>query len=149
VIDLRPSDDQRARLPALAVRVGDVQLRRTVRAGRTASALLAHIAFWDRRATALLEAWARGARRAAGDDVDAVNRAARHRWLLVPPRAAVDEAIAAAEAHDRRLRAASPEPVRAAVDAGGTVALDRAAHRRDHLDEIERALARGASPADR
>jgi uncharacterized protein (UPF0371 family) len=72
--------------------------------------------------------------------VDVVNRATRRLCLAVPPRAAVDLALSAATAIDRAIEQLSPEMVEEMETIGTTVRLDRARHRRTHLDQIRAAL---------
>jgi hypothetical protein len=65
-----------------------------------------------------------------------INDALLPQWRLIDPRAAANEAVAAAEATDDALANLAPEIVERvqALDAFG---LDRAKHRNLHLDEIE------------
>jgi len=49
-------------------------------------------------------------------------------------------ALAIAETTDRKVASLSDDFVRRNAEAGTPVSLDRANHRRMHLDEIERAL---------
>jgi hypothetical protein len=48
---------EREHLAALADRLTDVELSRPMEAGWTAAGVLAHLAFWDLRALALLRKW--------------------------------------------------------------------------------------------
>lgn len=140
------NDTERARLRALVHRLSDEDLARPVEAGWTVAAVLAHVAFWDQRIAVLLDAWERegpdwtpppeDAR-----DVDWINDATKPLCLALPPRVAAELALSVAEAVDRRVAAVSD----ALLDANArTPALNwrRAQHRREHLDEIERALRR-------
>ncbi len=135
---------QRERLRALVDRLADEDLRRPVSAGWTVAAGLAHLAFWDRRILVLLDRWDREGvppRPLDRDDVDWINDAAKALCLALPARAAARLALETAEAVDRRVESLA-EPRLAANDAAGRpVNLLRAEHRREHLDEIERALA--------
>ncbi len=131
---------QRQRLQALVERLSDEELGRSLGTAWTVSAALAHLAFWDRRALLLLERWEREGVKVSAVDVDSINDAALPLWLAVPPRAAAREAAAAAEALDRKLEALSAEMVQSIVASGSMRPLERWHHRRDHLDEIERAV---------
>jgi hypothetical protein len=73
-------------------------------------------------------------------NVDWINDAAKPMFLALPPRRAAELALAIAEAADRKVESLSDELVARNAAAGTPVALARASHRRQHLDEIERAL---------
>ncbi len=133
---------ERERLRALVARMSDEDLHRPLADGWTVAATLAHIAFWDQRGLALLERWER---KGVGPspmpaDVDAINDAARALCLAIPPRAAAELAVAAAEALDRKLEQLTPEMLAQMEAAGSPLRLKRSIHRREHLDEIERLL---------
>ena len=72
--------------------------------------------------------------------VDWINDAAKPLLLALLPRRAADLAVSIAEAVDRKVKALPDEFVVRNVAAGTPVNLLRAEHRREHLDEIERAL---------
>ncbi len=133
---------ERERLQALAGTLSDEELRRPIGNGWTVSAALAHMAFWDRRTLATLERWEREGVRVTPMNPDPINDAELPRWLETPPRQAVQEALAAAEAVDGKVESLAPELVEAIL-AQRPRAVIRAIHRRDHIDEIERALAPG------
>ena len=137
---------QRARLRALVDRLTDAELARPLDAGWTVAAVLAHVAFWDQRALTLIERWERDGRGSTprpidGNDVDWINDSAKALCLALPPRAAARLAVATSEAVDRRVEGLSDELVAANAAAGLPINLLRAEHRREHLDEIEHALA--------
>jgi len=141
------NDAQRARLRALVRRLDDRDLARPMPAGWTVAAVLAHLAFWDQRIAVLLDEWERRGPSwtpplEQEQDVDWVNDAGKLLCLALPPRAAADLAVSVAEAVDRRVAAVSDAIVEANARAGA-LEWRRAEHRREHLDEIERALARG------
>ncbi len=101
---------------------------------------LAHLAFWDQYYLALFEQWERDCITPSAADVDAINAAVRFLSRAIPPRTVVELVRAAAEAIDRKLETISPN-LEAAIEATGRVRLlRRAMHRREHLDQIERAL---------
>jgi hypothetical protein len=58
--------------------------------------------------------------------------------LAIPPRAAVELAVSSAEAIDREIDGLNPAFIADVEQRGTTVRLDRAAHRRVHLGEIEK-----------
>jgi hypothetical protein len=140
------NDTERARLRALVARLGDSELARPLPAGWTVAGVLAHLAFWDQRVAVLLDLWqAAGAPPPPHDgaDTDWINDAAKPMFLALAPRRAADLAVAIAEDVDRRVAALSDALVARNAAAGSPLNLRRAEHRREHLDEIERALGGG------
>jgi len=134
------------RLEALVAPLSDADLARPLDDGWTISGILGHLAFWDRRAAFLVQLWRSGQRvpSAADDigDVHTVNEAAKPQWLALAPRAAAEEAVAAARAADGALDHAPPELLQQIVAAGPPISLARAGHRNEHLDQIDQALGR-------
>jgi hypothetical protein len=131
----------RERLAAVIGRIGDRVIE--IDGEWTASALLAHIAFWDRLATTRLEKFLRDGEppvTAPPALTDLTNAGALRQWTDTPPAVAGRQARDAAEAMDR-LVASLPADTLAALKALDRPQLyDRADHRKLHLDEIERAL---------
>jgi hypothetical protein len=137
-----------ARLRALVDGLTDQELARPMPANWTVAAVLAHLAFWDQRIVTLVDRWGpdgRGAAPRAFDQaaVDWINDAGKPLCLGLPPRAAARLAVDAAEAADRGVAGLSEGQLAANEAAGRPLSVRRAEHRREHLDEIERALARG------
>jgi hypothetical protein len=138
---------QLARLEALVGRLGDRELARTLEAGWTVAGVLAHLAFWDYRVVTLLDAWGADGRGAPPPahheaDVDWINDAGKPLCLGLAPRVAARIVVEAALAADQRVAALSDAALAANAAAGSPINVRRAEHRREHLDEIERALAR-------
>jgi hypothetical protein len=79
----------------------------------------------------------------AATDVDWINDAAKPTQLALPPRRAATLAVETARAADHAVATLSDELLARNVAAGNPINLRRAEHRREHLDEIERTLARG------
>jgi hypothetical protein len=136
---------ERARLAALATR-SDADLSRDLGGGWTIATALAHTAFWDRLALERWRAWQRAGMPAAQlpFDADMLNDALTPTWRALSPRAAVGEAVAAAEAIDEHIRELPDQTIeayRAAVGDGFAILLERSRHRREHADQIEQALA--------
>lgn len=131
----------RDRLASVVARLGG----RTVElsGGWTAAALLAHLAFWDAFGAARLEKFARDRQPMEfGSDVltEFMNGAGLPQWRATPLAAAADLATGAAAAIDRLiadLPTATFDEIRAM---NRPRLLDRSLHRKEHLDEIERAL---------
>ena len=138
------NDKERARLEALVGRLTDADLQRPMPGGWTVASVLAHLAYWDQRTYLLLDRWQReGVAPAAfeGDaHVDWINDAAKPMFLALAPRRAADLAVAIAEATDRKVASLADDLVRRSAAPGSAITLARAHHRREHLDEIERAV---------
>jgi Mycothiol maleylpyruvate isomerase N-terminal domain len=139
------NDRERRRLEALVGKLDDAALGRPMPAGWTVAAVLAHLAFWDERTVLLSEQLRRGA---AVPQIDAgsvewINDAAKPMQLALPPRRAATLAVEAARAADQAVATLSDELLQKNAAAGNPINTLRAEHRREHLDEIEHALARG------
>jgi hypothetical protein len=137
---------QLARLEALVGKLSDRELSRPLEAGWTVAGVLAHLAFWDYRIVTLLDAWGadgRGTPPPANHeaDVDWINDAGKPLCLGLAPRVAARIAVEAALAADQRVATLSDAALAANAAAGSPINVRRAEHRREHLDEIERALA--------
>ena len=137
---------QLARLEALVGRLDDRELSRPLEAGWTVAGVLAHLAFWDYRIVTLLDAWGADGRGTPPPahhepDVDWINDAGKPLCLGLAPRVAARIAVEAALAADQRVATLSDAALAANAAAGSPINVRRAEHRREHLDEIERALA--------
>ena len=131
----------RQRLASVGGRLGDKQL--PLADGWTASALVAHLAFWDRLALARLEKFLRdGDPPALASDAyrDYVNAGGKRQWLETRAEAASRQANEAASELDRVIAALPEDKLRALRALGFPLLYDRSGHRDQHLDEIERAL---------
>lgn len=133
----------RDRLKALVARCSDSDLARPMPAGWTVSGVLCHLAFWDQRILELLERWETSGIAPNPEteaDVAWINDAAKPLLLAVPARKAAELAVVITEATDRKVEMLSDDLIARNVAAGNPLNLSRADHRREHLDEIERAL---------
>jgi hypothetical protein len=119
----------------------DAELSCPMEAGWTVSAVLAHLAFWDVRAYALIGKWKETGVGPLLIDTDVINEVARVLCLAIPPRVAVKLLLDEALALDHQLEGLSPEMVEVISTVGTTVHLVRYPHRLQHLEEIEKALA--------
>jgi hypothetical protein len=131
----------RERLGALIARVGERDV--ALDDGWTAAALLAHLAFWDRLAAARLERYLREREPpvSASDAVtELTNAAAMGQWKDTPVRVAAKQAREAAAAADRVIETLPADALAALAALGRPHLLDRSLHRKEHLDQIERAL---------
>ena len=137
---VKKNDAERERLRALVARASDTDLTKPLPAGWTVAGVLGHLAFWDQRVLALLEAWEHGVAPSAHHqaDVDWINDAGKPFLLALPPRKAAEMAVAIAEAVDRKVAALSDDFVAKNAAAVSPLNLLRAEHRKEHLDEIER-----------
>jgi hypothetical protein len=131
------------RLRAFVDSASDADLSRPMPAGWTISGVLAHLAYWDQRIVVLMDQWGADGRGTPPTDIheaalDWVNDAGKPLCLALPPRVAAKVALEAAMAADQRVAAASDALLEANRAAGSPLSMDRAEHRRVHLDEIER-----------
>ena len=121
----------------------DEALARRVGEHWTVGVALAHIAYWDGRTLAVLELAARHDLPRAWwtpAEAGAVNDARLPIWLAISPREALRQAIQTAEILDRVI-SELPAPIVEAVMVERARSFDRHRHRRDHLDEVDRAVA--------
>jgi Mycothiol maleylpyruvate isomerase N-terminal domain len=138
------NDRERRRLEDLVDKLDDAALSRPMPAGWTVGGVLAHLAFWDQRIVTFIELVKRGVKIPTEDPivVEWINEAAKPAQLALPPRRAATLAVVTARAIDQAVAALPDELLAKNAAAGGPINLRRAEHRREHLDEIERALAR-------
>jgi hypothetical protein len=132
---------ERARIKKLAAGISDAELNLPLFAGWTIAVALAHLAFWDERALIVTRKWKKeGVKPLAVMDTDIINDALVPLSLAIPPRTAANLALAAAEAIDRELEQA-PDALIISISAlGEPTRLNRAKHRKMHLDEIQNVL---------
>jgi hypothetical protein len=137
------TDAERARLRALIARLSDAELARPMPAGWTVAAVLAHAAYWDARAIYWMDKWGPDGEPTTyqDEDTDAANDAAKPLCLALRPRDAAELALRMADEADGRVRGLN-DAMLAKIRAKGSPPfnLSRAIHRKEHLDEIERAL---------
>jgi Mycothiol maleylpyruvate isomerase N-terminal domain len=131
--------EQLERMRRLVARLSDDDLRRELPDGWTIADVLAHLAFYDRRAAILLERFGREGVFASPYDYETINAALPHLTRRIPPREIVAEVVAAADAADRAA-AATPATLAGEICRLSQVKLARADHRRGHLNDIEALL---------
>jgi hypothetical protein len=138
------NDRERLRLEALVGKLDDAALSRPMPDGWTVAGVLAHLAFWDQRIPTFVDMLKRGTKVPHEDpiDVEWINAAAKPTQLALQPRRAATLAVETARAVDAVLAAVSDELLAKNAAAGGPINLRRSEHRREHLDEIEQALAK-------
>lgn len=141
------NDAERERMADLINRLNNEQLLTPMPAGWTVASVLMHVALWDARVLSILDRWQESGTQPSPSDreaeeIDWANDATKVLFLAMPPRFAAEFALRIAEECDARV-AAIPDELAAQIEAvGGIFPLSRALHRREHLDEIEAALAR-------
>jgi hypothetical protein len=131
---------ERDRLRALVTRLSDQDLARSVGGGWTVTTVLVHLAFWDQNRLFMLKQWLRDGEMPDTGSWEVINDAVAVISRAVPPHAAAQLVVEAAEAIDHALEQLSPDQVAALEAAGKERLLNRSLHRRDHIDQIERAL---------
>lgn len=139
---IEENDRERKRLTALLKGLSDEDLRRPLEGEWTVSAALGHLAFWDRRGLMFIEGWPKG-KVPAKDPAwyaDVLNGALLPTWLALPPREAVRLALEAAEAIDRVVATLDEALIQEFIAREETWRFNRWRHRREHIDEIEKAL---------
>ena len=139
------NDAERARMGSLVARLKDEELARPMPDGWTVAAQLAHVGFWDARAIFALGKWARGIDPPPAGDYEPedpawINDSAKPLCLALPPRTAAQLALSLAMHADSGIAALSDDLVER-IRVVGPFNISRAEHRREHLDEIEQALA--------
>jgi len=140
---LQRNEASRLRLVALSEQLTSADLARELPGGWTVSATLAHLAFWDALDVALLERWRAGQvpPLEPGWSAGALNDAASPAWLLVPPHDATGLALDAAPAVDAAVATLEDSIVAALLARDEAWMVRRYLHRREHVAQIERALA--------
>ena len=140
---VRANDESRARLRALVERLDLSELTQSPMPGWSVSALLAHLAFWDRFNVQRWLSRLAGTQLPALDVLDdLINDSALPAWNALPPEVAARDVLASAEEGDAFVAALTPEVTSRWLEEGRPRSLYRSEHRREHLDDIERALAR-------
>ena len=138
--------ESRERLIKLVKDISDTELKLVIyKEGWTIAAALAHIAFWDYRRLVLMQKWKPkkdkvplGALEL--DVYHTINDSILPFLLEIPPRKAAKLAVLAAETLDRKLEKAPPSLIAAIEATGYELGLNRSAHRKIHMDEIDALL---------
>src|SRR5881409_1650963 len=133
---------ERERMRALVEGLDDDALQAPVNEHWTVAGVLGHIAYWDIRVLVLAEKIDRGEPWAPGDaepDGDWLNDSTRPLIHAIAPREAAQFALRIAEETDARV-AELPLDRMWPLDPDSPINALRAAHRREHLDEIDAAL---------
>ena len=131
----------RERIDALIVRLGERDI--ALDDGWTAAALLAHLAFWDRLAATRLDNYLHDREPPVVTPdavIDLINSAGIRQWKDTPARVAAAQVRDAAAALDRLIETLPADALAALVALDRPLLIDRSIHRKEHLDQIERAL---------
>ena len=120
--------------------LNEKQLVTPMPAAWTVSGVLAHLAFWDFRATTLIHKWRIEGISASPNDVDVVNETSRPFLIAIEPRQAVNLTLECARELDSLIDSLDDDFIHMIEEQGKTVRLDRAHHRNLHLGEIKTAL---------
>jgi hypothetical protein len=148
---IRANATTRDRLRAVVGRMNDADLAREMGDGWTVATLLAHLAFYDLRAVALLDQWQRaGVVTESPLDAETLNRAALPLFRIIPLRAAAELALSAAEAADSRVAELELDPglLEKIESVQPSINLNRGEHRQHHLRALEQVTVT-ASPASK
>jgi hypothetical protein len=131
------------RLRALGSRLSDAELTRPIDPPWTAAGLFAHVAFWDRFVHARWLLAANGESRTPIDFDDAllelINDASLQQWVAIPPRAAVEDCLAAADQLNDLIGSLDDDVVEA-VKRRRPRLVNRSLHRAEHVVTIEAAF---------
>lgn len=133
-----------AELRALVGRLSDADLARPLGGGWTAGTALGHLAFWDMRAATVADRWKLD-NAVSGSNIDdeGVNEAIEPLLFVAPARALATIALAAAAAANTAIGRLPADLLAHALVDDGVFNAARHEHRREHIDQIERALASG------
>ena len=138
---VKENNRERERLRQLVENISDNELKLVIyKEGWTIAVALAHLAFWDERRRVMLKIWKQKGVAQSPYVEDIVNDALIPLTLAVPPRKAAELAVTTAKALDKELEELSPEMITAIKALKESNALNRGAHRKMHLDEIEALL---------
>jgi hypothetical protein len=137
------NDASRNRLATFIASLSADDFARANAHGWTVGALLGHLAFWDQRVLVLLRRWQEKGVDESPVDPDMINDSLRPLCLALEPRVAADLCLASAREVDAELATVSPELYDTILASPNHYRFNRALHRNDHLNEIERILGRG------
>ncbi len=127
------------RMRKLIERLTDEELKRPLGEHWTIAVAFAHLAFWDERVIAILDATGHAGKVVIQTIDIVVNDISLPLWLAIPPRLAAGFAIATAEKLDHRLEI-FPTDMLEEIAAINIRFVRRDFHRSEHLNEIEAAL---------
>jgi hypothetical protein len=97
---------------------------------------LAHVAFWDQYALALLKRWEKDGVSLSHHEWDNINYALLPLALAIPPIAAAELAVSAAEAVDQYIEQLTPEFIRTLEKLNEPFRLNRMNNRKTHIAKV-------------
>ena len=134
----------RRRLETLVRGLSEEDFARSTDYGWTVSALLAHLAFWDLRMSAILQRWQAEGLDPSPIDMMIVNESLKVICHALEPRAAAELALSAAEKIDGELDHLTAEQVKQIEEHAAVTEtqfrMNRALHHDGHLNDIEALL---------
>jgi hypothetical protein len=134
----------RNRLKTVVQRLSDEDFARSTDYSWTVAALLAHLAFWDHRMSAILQRWQEEGLDPSPIDMMVVNDALKVICHAIEPRAAAELALSAAEKIDAELETLTAERVQELEEHAAATEtqfrMNRSLHRDGHLNDIEALL---------
>lgn len=108
--------------------------------GWTAAVAFAHMAFWDRRASLLMQTWNVGDPLPVSNIDDLLNPILESFWQQLKPEVTGQMAVDAAREVNAVIESLADD-VAEALDAGGFgFTIRRGVHREDHINQIEREI---------
>ena len=126
-------------LRALVDRLSAADLSRSLGGGWTVATALVHLAFWDARQVAALRQYTRGDGFPSEDL--AANAALQSIASAFDPAAVGEAAVSAAAELDAAIASLTAEQIDDLDGIGLSYAIERAAHRVEHTQQIEQAIA--------
>ncbi|HET6823141.1 MAG TPA: maleylpyruvate isomerase N-terminal domain-containing protein [Anaerolineales bacterium] len=134
----------RRRLETLVRGLSEENFARSTDYGWTVSALMAHLAFWDLRMSAILQRWQEEGFDPSPIDMMVVNDALKVICHAMEPQAAAALALSAAEKIDRELETLTGEQAKKIEEHAAATEtqfrMNRSLHRDGHLNDIEALL---------
>ena len=126
------------RLRALVARLSDEELNRSLGGRWTVGFAFAHLGFWDARQVAALQRFVSGEGFPSEDM--ATNATLEAIAAGFNPKTIGQAALEAAQQLDQLVESLTTEQLDSLEDTGKSYAIDRAAHRDEHLQQIEEGL---------
>jgi len=135
------NDASRNELVRLVNGLSQDQLLSEMPAGWNVIAVLAHLAFWDLRASTLIKKWHSEGIALSVVDTDVINEVTRPMFRTLDPKTGVKAVLDAAAEVDALIESLPAGFIQAIIEKGTNVHLNRAKHRMMHIEEIKNALA--------
>jgi hypothetical protein len=121
--------------------LSDEQLRQPIDENWTASAVIAHLAFWDRlRANLVDNVLADNSYQPLRMETDIINNTLLPQWLRLDPNEAIADLIEAGELVNQKVDLLDEETAQR-LQSSGTINVMRAPHRLGHLEQIKQHFA--------